>query len=507
MDRIGIVGTRHRFDESDISRGKDGILHYMVGDNTLVELLANSAARNANKIALRELNGRSVDYSELLKLVEEVAGGLRHRGVSPGDRVGIRLSNGIDWVVSFFAIAFAGAVVVPINTRLAPAEVEFITEDSGLAYLFLPNEELPRGDSYRFSEATRETLAGILYTSGTTGRPKGAMLSNENFVSNVETVKRVVPIESHDLMSLVAVPLFHVTGLNAQMLPTIAMGGTLVLMETFDINVFIDSIETYNIDTLVAVPAIYWFALNQPSFEGVDTSSVKYVLYGGAPMPPDLVPKMMGAFPNARLGNGFGLTETSSIATFLPHEFAKEHPESVGFASPVTEVDLAEVDPVTGVGELMIRGANVAMGYWNLDLATKNSFGQGWFKSGDMARISDEGLIEIVDRRKDMVNRGGENVYCVEVENVLAEFVGVLEVAVIGVPDEMMGEKVGAVVVPVPGVDFDPAAMVAFARSRLADYKVPQYVWVKKDPLPRNAGGKVLKPNLRSDAKWGVAIF
>ena len=223
-------------------------------------------------------------------------------------------------------------------------------------------------------------------------------------------------------------------------------------------------------------------------------------------MPPDLVHKLMAAFPSARVGNGFGLTETASIATFLPHEYAGDHADSVGFPVPVTEVDLFEPDPHTGAGELLIRGPNVAMGYWNMPEATRDTFVDGWLHTGDMARIVD-GLVIIVDRKKDMINRGGENVYSVEVENVLAAYPGVLEVAVIGVPDEMMGEKVGAVVVPVPGVSFDVAEMVSFARTKLADYKVPQYVWVRQEGLPRNAGGKVLKPRLRAEAQWEQVVF
>ncbi len=507
MDYQGIFPPVKVFDDSDIYRDSQGVLHYTHQAESLQEMMVSAAASHGDITALQEVDGDGISYDELMDRIQRTAGGLAALGIAPGDRVGILLNNSIDWVVAFFAIAFAGAVIVPINTRLAEREIDFIISDSGTKYLFRPGEAFPSGEPMRYLESKRGDLAGILYTSGTTGFPKGAMLSNDNFLSNIETGIRVVPLTREPLKSLVSVPLFHVTGSNAQMIPTLALGGTLVIMPAFEVKSFISAIERYQIDTMISVPAIYWFALAQPEFANLDTSGVRYVLYGGAPMPPDLVHRLMKAYPNARVGNGFGLTETSSIATFLPHEYAESHPESVGFPAPTTEVDLFEVDPETGVGELLIRGSNVAMGYWNNSQSTAATFEDGWLHSGDMARIDPNGLISIVDRKKDMINRGGENVYCVEVENVLAEFPGVFEVAVMGVPDEMMGEKVGAVVVPVPGVPFDVGAMVDFARTKLADYKVPQYVWVKQDMLPRNPGGKVLKPQLRAEAKWGMAIF
>ena len=200
---------------------------------------------------------------------------------------------------------------------------------------------------------------------------------------------------------------------------------------------------------MVTVPAIYWLAINQPAFADLDISRVRSVSYGGAPIAPELVARLAKAFPNARVGNGFGLTETSSVSTFLPHEFAA-HADSVGFAAPVCDVRLDAVAP-DGVGELLIRGPNIVAGYWNKPEATAETFVDGWLHTGDLARIDDEGLVYIVDRIKDMINRGGENVYCVEVENALAGAPGVYEAAVLGVPDEMMGEKVGAVIVPMPG--------------------------------------------------------
>jgi acyl-CoA synthetase (AMP-forming)/AMP-acid ligase II len=274
-------------------------------------------------------------------------------------------------------------------------------------------------------------------------------------------------------------------------------------MPAFEVKAFLSAIVAERINLLTSVPAVYWLAMVQPEFRHLDTGGIRWVCYGGAPIAPDLVIKIMGAFPNARVGNGFGLTETSSVATFLPHEYARERPESVGFAAPVVDLDLFERDPQTGAGELLVRGANVVRGYWNKPEATAATFVDGWLHTGDMARIDEQGFVQIVDRKKDMICRGGENVYCVEVENVLAAHPSVFEVAVVGVADEMMGEKVGAVIVPAPGSQFDGRELIAFAAENLAEFKVPQYISVRGAPLPRNPGGKVLKPLLRTQVEWG----
>jgi acyl-CoA synthetase (AMP-forming)/AMP-acid ligase II len=275
-------------------------------------------------------------------------------------------------------------------------------------------------------------------------------------------------------------------------------------MPAFEVGAFLRAIEEERIDTMVTVPAIYWLAINQPAFASTDISRVRSLSYGGAPIAPDLVARLAKAFPQARLGNGFGLTETSSVSTFLPHEFVA-HADSVGFPAPVCDVRLDAALP-DGTGELFIRGPNVVSGYWNKPEATAQAFADGWLYSGDLARIDDEGLVYLVDRRKDMINRGGENVYCVEVENALAGAPGVYEAAVVGVPDEMMGEKVGAVIVPAPGVTFEVAAVFDYLGAHIADFKIPQYVAVSAAPLPRNPGGKLLKRHLRDQTDWAAAI-
>ncbi|MGY1703436.1 class I adenylate-forming enzyme family protein [Geodermatophilus sp. SYSU D00697] len=491
------------FDQSGIETGPDGVRHYTGLPPSLLSLLRTAVDQRPDGVAVAELGGARLTYRQLEARALRVAGGLRAAGVRPGDRVANRLPNGLDWVLVFWGTLLAGAVTVPVSTRFAEPEVRYVVEDSGAAVVVEPGSALPDGEPPEPAEPGHGDLAAIFYTSGTTGFPKGAMTSHENFLSNVETCLRVMSLDrTEPLTTLVSVPLFHVTGCNSQLLVATAVAGTTVVMPAFEVGAFLRAVEEERITLLVTVPAIYWLALQQPGFAGVDTSSVRAVTYGGAPIAPDLVHRIQRAFPTARVGNGFGLTETSSVATFLPHEYAAEDADSVGFPAPVVELDLADVDPRTGVGELLVRGPNVVSGYWRKPEQTTETFVDGWLHTGDLARIDGRGLTYVVDRKKDMINRGGENVYCVEVENALAAHPDVGEVAVLGVPDPMMGEKVGAVVVPRPGREVTAADLVAFARERLADFKVPQYLVLRADPLPRNPGGKVLKPPLREQAEW-----
>ena len=495
------------FDRSGTTTGADGVRRYTDLPQNLLHLLRAAVDAQPDREAVVEQDGPRLTYRELWDRSARVAGGLRAAGVAPGDRVANRLPNGLDWVLGFWGTLLAGAVTVPVNTRFAPPEVEYVLTDSGASYVFEPGAALPDGEPVTETDQGHRDLAGIFYTSGTTGFPKGAMTTHENFLSNCETCVRCLALDrTEHLTTLVSVPLFHVTGCNSQLLVLTAVAGTSVIMPAFDVGAFLRAVEQERISVLTTVPAIYHLALQHPDFERTDTSSVRALSYGGAPIAPDLVHRLQRAFPTARVGNGFGLTETSSVSTYLPHEWAAEHADSVGFAAPVVDLDLADVDPVSGVGELLVRGPHVVAGYWRKPEQTAQAFVDGWLHTGDLARIDDEGLVHLVDRKKDMINRGGENVYCVEVENALAAHPAVGEVAVVGVPDDVMGEKVGAVVVLRPGSELDPQELAGFARGTLADFKVPQYVAVRAEPLPRNAGGKVLKPALREQTSWGAPL-
>ena len=500
------------FDTTGVGRRADGIARYADLSSSLVEMLRTSVERDPDAEALVELGrtdaGARLSYRELWDAAARVAGGLGEAGIGRGDRVANLKPAGTDWVLGFLGTQMAGAVAVPVNTRFAEPEIDYVLQDSGAAVVLRPGEPLPDGPPRVDEELSHDDLAAIFYTSGTTGFPKGAMTTQGNFLSNIETASRVIGIDSAEGPSqrgLVSVPLFHVTGCNSQLLLYLAVGASTVVLPAFDVQRFLHTIVDERITQLTSVPAIFGLAMAQPNFGDFDLSAVSRIAYGGAPMAPDLVRRLGERFPNARLGNGFGLTETASLSTFLPHEWAASRADSVGFAVPVIDLALDEPDDA-GVGELLIRGPNVVAGYWNKPDATAETFVDGWLHSGDLARVDDEGLVYIVDRAKDMINRGGENVYSVEVENALASVPGLAEAAVVGVPDDMMGEKVGAVLVLAPGASLEPADVVSALRERLADFKVPQYIVIRSEPLPRNPGGKILKRTLREKTDWGKPL-
>lgn len=493
------------FDESGVTTGQDRIKRYTGLTTNLVQLLRSVVDTSGEREAIVELDGDRVSYADLWERSSRVAGGLRAAGTRPGDRVANRLPNGNAWVYAFWGIVMAGAVLVPVNTRFTEAEAAYVIEDSGSSYVIEAGRPLPDGDPLVIDNMPHTALAAIFYTSGTTGLPKGAMTTHENFLSNIETCIRCLDVGGEDQpITLISVPLFHVTACNSQLLLLMAMAGTSVIMPNFEVTAFLKAIEREHISILTSVPAIYWLAVQHPRFSATDVSSVRSLSYGGAPIAPDLVRQIQSAFPTARVGNGFGLTETSSVCTYLPHEYASRHADSVGFAAPVVDLRLENPDPDSGVGELLVRGPNVISGYWRKPEQTHEAFVDGWLRTGDLARIDDAGLVVLVDRKKDMINRGGENVYCVEVENALNLHPAVGEVAVIGVPDQMMGEKVGAVIVLMPGEQLDLTELRAFARQHLADFKVPQFLALREGPLPRNPSGKVLKPVLREETTWAA---
>ncbi len=498
---------RNPYDATGVERGADGIARYVGRPDSLVHMLRASVERDPDSASIIEVGGERVSFGELWDRAARVAGGLTAAGLERGDRAAIRLPNGLDWVLAFWGAQLAGIVAVPVNTRFTESEVEYVVSDSGARHVFKPDESLPDGDPLVVDDLTPTDLAAIFYTSGTTGFPKGAMTSHANFLANIENAFRCIGVdrsEGPSLATLINVPLFHVTGCNSQLLVLNELGGRVfVLSNALDLEGFLRTVSEEGIQMLTSVPAIYHALTRHPLFAEADLSHVRWVSYGGAPIAADAVHKIAEAFPGARVGNGFGLTETSSLTSYLPHEEAVDHADSVGFAMPVVDLALHEPDSETGVGELLVRGENVVQGYWGKPEPTAETFVDGWLHTGDLARIDDDGLLYIVDRAKDMINRGGENVYSIEVEAALTGAPGVSEVAVLPVPDDMMGEKVGAVVVTTDEDELDVNAMLEHARRRIADFKIPQYVAVRAEPLPRNPGGKVLKKQLREETEWG----
>jgi len=500
---------RNPYDTTGVERGPDGVARYVDRPASLVEMLLASVERDPDAVALLEVGGRSLTYRKLWERAASVAGGLRAAGVRRGDRAAIWMPNGIDWVLAFFGCHLAGAVPVPVNTRLTDEEAGYIVRDSGSALTFSATTPLPDGAPFAIDDLGPDDLAAIFYTSGTTGFPKGAMLTHGNLLANSENGIRCHHIERTDgpeQSTLIGVPLFHVTACNTQLVPLLDIGGRVELLSNpLDFDGFFEAVGKHGVGGIVAVPAIYYALLRAPGFSELDVSRVRRVSYGGAPVAAGLVREIQEAFPDSRVGNGFGLTECAGLASYLPHEEAAAHAESVGFAPPTVDLAIAQADPQSGVGELLVRGPNVAPGYWNNARATAETFVAGWLHTGDVGRIDADGLLYVLDREKDMINRGGENVYSLEVESVLAGARGVAEVAVLPVPDDMMGEKVGAVIVPLPDERVDVGSLLSHCSEHLADFKVPQYIVVRDRPLPRSSVGKVLKSQLNDETSWGAS--
>jgi acyl-CoA synthetase (AMP-forming)/AMP-acid ligase II len=470
--------------------------------DAVIDLGGRPGAREGSGTARRRLS-----YALLWEGAQRVAGGLAARGVRPGDRVAIRLPNGLDWCLSFLGALAAGAVAVPVNTRFTDAEAGFVADDSGASIVIGPGDRLPDGPPLA-RECSPDGLGALFYTSGTTGHPKGAMLTHRAMLSAAESARRALELSAlpeRDIRNLVPAPLFHVMGSLVQWLPTCLAAGTTVLMPAFDAGEWLRAIAAERISVLTAVPAMYWLAMRRPEFAETDLGSVRRVGYGAAPTPPAQVSRLMKAFPTAGLCPGYGLTETCGIVSGLPHDYALSHADAVGFAMPATDIALADPGP-DRAGELLVRGPQLMTGYWNRPEATARALRGGWLRTGDVARITSDGAIQLLDRRDDVVNRGGENVYCAEVENALAAHPAIAEVAVVGVPDDAFGRKVAAAVVPLAGARVTPAELADFARGVLAGFKVPQYISVRPDPLPRNAGGKVIKARLRDETSWGSPV-
>jgi acyl-CoA synthetase (AMP-forming)/AMP-acid ligase II len=494
------------FDMTGLERGPDGVKRYKGLHASVVAMLRASADIYGQCEAFVDFaTARRPSYREVWDAAARVAGGLRSDGVVKGDRVAIRYENGIEWVYCFLGTLLAGGVAVPVNTRFTESEAAYVVQDSGAKVVLAPESPLPDGNPFADDALSHDDLGALFYTSGTTGFPKGAVTTHGNLLSGVENILRARSLrdESSPIRTLVSVPLFHVTACSAQLLPTLFKGGCSVILPRFEVGPFLEAIVEEHVGVVSTVPAVLWKVLSDPRMSAAAMVHVTHVTYGGAPVPPDLVGRIQEGFPNARLGHGFGMTEASAAVTTLPHEFAS-HVDSVGFAVPSVDLAVLDPDPVTGAGELLVRGPNVVVGYWNSPEATAAAFVDGWLHTGDVARITPEGFTYILDRIKDMINRGGENIYSVEVENALAAAPGVFEVAVVAVPDAMMGEKVGAAFVPLPGQTLDIDAVMASAGAGLADFKVPEFIYVSEDPLPRNPAGKVMKNAIREHARWSA---
>jgi long-chain acyl-CoA synthetase len=486
---------------------------------------------------------------------------LQKQGVGKGDRVAIIMRNLPEWPVAFYAAAIIGAIVTPLNAWWTGPELEYGLVDSGAkvaiadaerlerisehlvncpalerVYVSRYQDELPSPIVARLEDVlgavndwiklpelpmpdvaiAPEDDATILYTSGTTGKPKGALGTHRNMNSNIfasgsaaarnflrrgEPVPVPDPLNDPQRCALLSVPFFHATGCFAVLNPTLITGGKLVLMRKWDAELAMQLIEREKVNSAGGVPTIAWQLIEHPARSKYDLSSLESVAYGGAPSAPELVRKIVETFPKSLPGNGWGMTETSATCTTHSAEDYENRPDSCGPAAPVCDLKIVGPDgqtlPPGEVGELWACGPNIVKGYWNKPEATRETFVDGWVKTGDLARLDEEGFCFIIDRAKDMLIRGGENIYCIEVENVLYEHPAVMDAALVAVPHHSLGEEPGAIVHLKPGMHTTEMELREFVAGKLAAFKVPVKVVFWPETLPRNANGKILKTELK----------
>jgi fatty-acyl-CoA synthase len=500
------------------------------------EQLARLARKHPDKVGYRFLD-RDVTFGEVDARVNQAAAALAARGVERGDRVALLMQNSIEFIETIYGVWRLGAIAVPVNFRLAAAEVEHVLVDSGasaavvdaeLSGLIGPTPPVGlasvlvlgadagvagegRGDYGAALAAESDDPvvvdvpehdpAVIMYTSGTTGRSKGAVLSHFNLTVSIMNSLISQAVNAADEVWYANLPLFHISGL-AGVLPYAMVGGTSVIIPSgnFDPAAAVDDLERHAI-TACCFMGVQWQQICALPGVADRSFALRRIIWGASTAVVSVLEAMAATFPGVPLYNFFGQTEMSPVTCMLPGEDFARKKGSVG--KPILNVEARIVDddmndvPADGVGEIVYRGPTVMLGYWNQPTATEEAFAGGWFHSGDLCRVDDEGYIYVVDRKKDMIISGGENIYSAEVENAIASHPGVREVAVIGVPDDDWGETPLAVVVPVDGAQ-PPSAddVIAHCRERIASYKKPSAV-VYVDELPRNASGKVVKPVLR----------
>jgi long-chain acyl-CoA synthetase len=489
-----------------------------------------------------------------------LAEALTRLGVGKGDRVAIVMRNLPEWPVAFFATLLCGAVATPLNAWWTGLELEYGLTDAGAKVAIVDAERLNRLSEHlsncpalqRIYVARADDVAGdprvlpladiigrvpdweslpdrpmpavaiapddhaaILYTSGTTGSPKGAHGTHRNATSTIVAaafgaarnfVRRGEPIPQPDptapqRATLVGIPLFHTTGSHAILCPALFNGTKLVLMRRWDPELGMRLIERERVTHAGGVPTIAWQLVEHPAGEKYDLTSLESVSYGGAPGTPELVRRIKQVFPKSAPGLGWGMTETSATFTSHSAEDYQNRPDSSGPALPVCDMRIVDERgenlPVGAVGELWAKGPNVVDGYWNKPEATAETFVDGWLKTGDLARLDEEGFLFVVDRKKDMLIRGGENIYCIEVEDALYRHPAVMDAALVGLPHKTLGEEPAAVVTLKQGTTATEEEMRAFVAGRLAAFKVPVRVVFRREMLPRNPNGKIMKAELK----------
>jgi long-chain acyl-CoA synthetase len=514
---------------------------------------------HGDKIFLVYENDRA-SFDAFSKAALAIADELVNQGVKKGDRVVLAMRNLPEWAAIFFGILLAGAVATPLNAWWTGAELEYGLKDSDAKIAFVDAERLERiverlpncialekiyvarsAEEITHPRVVQlETVTGavndwhklpdrplpdvtlapdddatIFYTSGTTGKPKGALGTHRNATSTVVAatfsparnfIRRgeMPPMsdpKAPQKANLLAVPFFHTTGCHAVLCPALFNGIKLVLLRRWDAELAMQMIERERVTSTGGVPTIAWQLIEHPARKKYDLSSLEVVSYGGAPAASELVRRIKQVFPKSIPGLGWGMTETSATFTHNGGEDYEHRPESSGPALPVCEMKIigetGETLPTNALGELWAKGPNVVKGYWNNPAATAETFVDGWLKTGDIAKIDEEGFCYIVDRKKDMLLRGGENIYCIEVEDVLYQHPAVMDAAVVGIAHRILGEEPGAVVTLKPDTEASEEELRAFVAERLAAFKVPIRVVFWPEMLPRNPSGKILKTELK----------
>lgn len=507
----------------------------------LTQVVTRGALLKANRKALH-CGDRQLDWREFHDRVARLAGVLADLGVSAGTGVAMLADSGFPYFEYHFAVPWAGGVMVPLNTRLADAELVYILNDAEAKVLIVDQAHAARAPAllrqapglrqvltidapagsdaldYETAIAARAPvpdarrggadLLAIIYTGGTTGRPKGVMTSHANLVAN--TLAAIPNMEFHeDMVYLHSMPVFHTAG-SARIYGTMTALGTGIILPRFDMDALFDAVEQHRVTHLLLVPTMINRLLNHPRFATTDFSSLTNISYGASIMPEALLRRALAQLPGVRFTQSYGMTELSPSAAYLqPKYHVLEGPnagriKSIGQPIHTAEIRIADENdnevPRGEVGEIQVRGPMVMQGYWKQPELTAKTLRGGWMHTGDAAWMDDEGFIYLVDRLKDMIISGGENVYSGEVENALHEHPGVRECAVIGLPDEEFGERVHAIVVPHDDQTLTPAELIAHCRSLIAGYKCPRSVEIRHTPLPLSGTNKILKRQLRDEA-------
>jgi fatty-acyl-CoA synthase/long-chain acyl-CoA synthetase len=522
--------------------GQETVIPRLLGRGmTMGDQLARHARTSGDRVAFK-VEDTARTYRAFDERVSRLANALRDRGVGHGDRVVVLGLNTLEVLESYFASARLGAICVPVNFRLVADEIAYVLEDSGASALIVQAhlaavlakardkatntspclvfggetdwaqdyEQALRDASPEFAELTVDERdpAFIMYTSGTTGRPKGAVLTHYNLLMHAFSTLAHLGVQPTDKVSLAAAPLFHIAGLSG-MLPNLLLGGRTVLLPSgqFEPTAVVDLLERERVSSCFLVPAQWQAVCAVPGIAERDLSALRRISWGAAPASTTLLRTLIDTFPQADVNTAFGQTECSPVTTLLRGEDSIRKIGSVG--TPMLNVEVRVVDDDVNdvrpgeVGEIVYRSPMVMKEYWNKPAETAEAFRGGWFHSGDLVREDEDGYYFVVDRKKDMIISGGENIYCAEVENVLAAHPKIGEVALIAMPDDKWGETPLAVLSPrTEGDPPNPAELAAWCTERLARYKQPRHIAIVP-ALPRNPSGKVLKTQLRADLAAG----